>query len=119
MKQSSQVRNLKLKIDSKLVVGQMTSEYEVKEERMKRYLKLATQLIDEFDDVKVEQIPREDNSAANEKARLASTEDALVVTCLLIKVQINPSIDGLHTFSIQQSSTWMNPILSYIKKMVN
>ena len=33
-------KNLKLKTDSKLVVGQITNEYEAKEERMKRYLKL-------------------------------------------------------------------------------
>ena len=34
-----------------------------------------SQLIDEFDNVKLELILREENSAANEIARLASTED--------------------------------------------
>ena len=53
------IKNLKSRIDSKLIVGQMTNEYEAKEERMKRFLKLMTQLNDEFDDVKFEQIPRE------------------------------------------------------------
>ena len=61
------VKNLKLKIDSKLVVGQMTNEYKAKEERMKKYLKLTTQLINKFDDIKVEQIPREKNSAVDER----------------------------------------------------
>jgi len=28
---------------------------------------------------------------------------------------MNPSIGELHTFSIQQSGTWMDPILSYIR----
>ena len=42
---------------------------------MKRYLKLTTQLINEFDDVKFEQIPRENNSATDEIAKLVSTED--------------------------------------------
>ena len=37
------VKNLKLRIDSKLIVGQITNEYEAKEERMKRYLKLTNQ----------------------------------------------------------------------------
>ena len=36
------VRNLKLNTDSKLVVGQIIKEYEVKENRMKRYLKLTS-----------------------------------------------------------------------------
>ena len=94
------VRSLKLETDSKLVIGQMTNEYEAKEERMKNYLKLVTQLIDKFDDIKVEQIPRKENSAADEIARLASTKDASVATGLLMEVQTNPSIDGLHTFSV-------------------
>ena len=62
---------------------------------MKRYLKLTTQLIDEFDDVKFEQIPRENNSATDEVANLASTEDALATTELFIEVQTIPSINGL------------------------
>ena len=33
-------RNLKLNTDSKLVVGHINSEYEVEEERIKRYLQL-------------------------------------------------------------------------------
>lgn len=94
------VRSLKLKTDSKLVVGQMTNGYEAKEERMKNYVKLVTQLIDEFNDVKVEQIPHEENSTTNEIARLTSTEDASTTTSLLMEVQMNPSIDGLHTFSV-------------------
>ena len=71
---------------------------------MKRYLKLTTQLIDEFDDVKFEQIPRENNSATDEVANLASTEDALVTTELFIEVQTIPSINGLQTLSEMDSS---------------
>ena len=59
---------MKLKTDSKLVVGQITNKYEVKEERMERYLKLTNQLVDYFDDVKFEQIPRENNSDADKVA---------------------------------------------------
>ena len=33
-------KNLKQKNDSKLVVGQTTNEYEMKEERMQKYLRL-------------------------------------------------------------------------------
>ena len=47
------VRNLKLNSNSKLVVGQMTSEYKAKEDMMKRYLTLTNQLVSNFDDVKI------------------------------------------------------------------
>ena len=69
------VKNVRLRFDSKLIVGQITNEYEANEERMKKYLQLMSQLIDEFDNVKLELILREENSVANEIARLASTED--------------------------------------------
>ncbi|XP_075633439.1 uncharacterized protein LOC142605899 [Castanea sativa] len=108
------IKNLKLRTNSKLIVGKITNEYEEKEERMKRYLKLTTQLIDEFDVVKLEQILWENNSATDEVAKLASIEDALATKELLMEVQTVPSIDGLQTFSTQQPRTWMYPILSYI-----
>ena len=89
------VKNFRLRSDSKLIVGQITNEYEVKEERMKKNLQLTSQLIDEFDNVKLELIPREENSAANKVARLASIDDALATVGLLMEVQTIPSIDGL------------------------
>ena len=66
---------MRLRFDSKLIVGQITNEYKANEERMKKYLQLMSQLIDELDNVKLELILREENSAANEIARLASMED--------------------------------------------
>jgi len=71
--------------DSKLIVRQITNEYEAKEKMMK-YLQLMNQLIDEFDNVKLELIPREESSAADEVARLASTKNALAAIGLLIEV---------------------------------
>ena len=50
----------------------MNNRYEAKEDKMKRYLALTSQLISNFDDVKITQVPWEENSEANEVARLAS-----------------------------------------------
>ena len=66
------LRNLKLNSDSKLVTEQMNNEYEAKEDRMKRYLALTNQLISNFDDVKITQVPREENSEVDKVAKLAS-----------------------------------------------
>jgi len=57
------IKNLKSRTNSKLIVGQITNEYEAKEERMKRFLRLMAQLNDEFDDVKFEQFPRENKDS--------------------------------------------------------
>ena len=37
-------------------MGQITKEYEAKEDRMKRYLKLTSQLVSNFDDVRITQV---------------------------------------------------------------
>ena len=109
------VKNLRLRTDSKLIVGQITNEYEAKEERMKKYLQLTSQLINEFDNINLKLIPREENSTVDQIARLASTEDTLAMVGLLMEVQTIPSIDKLQALSIQQPSNWMEPITSYIR----
>ena len=95
---------MRLRSDSKLIIEQKTNKYEAKEKRMKKYLQLTSQLIDEFDNVKLELIPREENSAADKMTRLASTEDASATEGLLMEVQTTLSIDRLQTISIQQQS---------------
>lgn len=42
-------RNILLKSDSKLVIGQIKGEYKTKEDRMQRYLRLTNHLTQEFD----------------------------------------------------------------------
>lgn len=46
---------------------------------------------------------------------MALTKDASAKPGLFMEVQTIPSIDGMQTFSVQQPSTWMDPIISYIK----
>ena len=51
-------KNLLIQSDSKLVIGQIRGEYEAKEQRMQKYLKLTRHLTREFDTVEFVQIPR-------------------------------------------------------------
>ena len=51
-------KNLLIQSDSKLVIGQIKGEYEAREERMQKYLKLTKHLTQEFDTVEFVQIPR-------------------------------------------------------------
>ena len=53
-----EAKNLLVQSDSKLVIGQIKEEYEAKEERMQKYLRLTKQLTQEFDKVEFVQIPR-------------------------------------------------------------
>ena len=51
-------KNILLKSDSKLVIGQIREEYEVKQGRMQKYLKLRNQLVQEFNQVDFTQVPQ-------------------------------------------------------------
>ena len=55
------MKNLLVQSDSKLVVEQIKGEYEAKEERMKKYLRLTRHLTYEFDKVEFVQVPRNQN----------------------------------------------------------
>ena len=69
---------------------------------MKRYLKLTSQLISNFNDVRIGQIPREENSEADKPG-------------LYMEVQTIPSIEGLDVVYVQSKGNWMDPILVYIR----
>ena len=56
------VKNLLTQSDSKLVVEQIKGEYEAKEERMQKYLRLTRHLTREFDEVEFIQVPRDRKS---------------------------------------------------------
>ena len=56
------------------MIGQIKGEYEAKEERMQKYLRLTKHLTREFDVVEFVQIPRSQNMGADEVSKLASSE---------------------------------------------
>ena len=57
-----------------MVIEQIKREYEAKEERMQKYLRMTNHLTKEFDKVEFIQVPRNQNALANEIAKLASSE---------------------------------------------
>lgn len=75
-----------LKSNSKLVIGQINEEFEAKEKRMQKHLKLTNQLISEFDRVSFTQVPRDQNSEANQVARYVSSKEKMLLTDLKLKV---------------------------------
>ena len=52
------VKNLLVQNDSKLVIGQIKGEYEAKEARMQKYLRLTKHLTQEYDKVEFVQVLR-------------------------------------------------------------
>ncbi|KAK3005480.1 hypothetical protein RJ639_017513 [Escallonia herrerae] len=59
--------------DSKLVINQLLKEYKVKKEDLVPYFLYATILINKFNSVELEHVPKEENRMANALANLATT----------------------------------------------
>ena len=95
-----EAKNLLIKNDSRLVIGQIKDEYEAKEERMQKYLRLTKHLTQEFDKVEFVQIPRSQNIAVDEVTKKASSEEGATSMGLVMEVQNHPSIEEVPTFAI-------------------
>ena len=108
-------KSLLLQSDSKLVIGQIKEEYEAKEERMQKYLRLTKHLTQEFDRMKFVQIPRSQNMIADEIVKQASSGERPTSMGLEMEVQKHPSIEEVSTFTIQSTSNWMTSILSFLR----
>ncbi|XP_075659173.1 uncharacterized protein LOC142629067 [Castanea sativa] len=101
--------------NSKLAIGQIREEYEAKEERMQKYLKLIKHLACGFDKLDFVWIPRNQNAAADEVAKMASSEEEPTNSEILMEIQKHPSIEEVPVFSIQSIGGWMEPIVSYLQ----
>ena len=108
-------KNILLKSDSQLVIGQVKGDFQTKETRMQKYFKLMNQLVSNFDHAKFVQIPRDQNAEADEVARSASTDDQAKVIGWRLEEQNSPSIEEFQTFSVHARVGWTSPILSYLK----
>ena len=78
--------NLLVQSNSKLVIGKIKGDYEAKEERMQKYVRLTRHLTQEFDRVEFAQIPRSQNMIADEVSKLASSEEEGISTNLEMEV---------------------------------
>ena len=103
---------LRVHSDSQLVVGQVNGEYEVKEDRMTKYLSLVRDVMDGFNEVVVVQIPREQNIEADILAKLASSEEAIDQQ---IEIQYSSSHKEEEMNPIDVDNSWMTPITKYLE----
>ena len=99
------MKNLLIQSDSKLVIEQIKGEYEAKEERMQKYLRLTKHLMREFDEVEFIQVPRNQNALADEISKLASSEEGEPSNNLAMEVQKHPSIEEAPTLTIQNTNS--------------
>ena len=94
----------------------MKGEYEAKEERMQKYLKIVKRLSQHIDSLDFMQILRTKNPEADFLARLVSSDDYNATSELCIKIRGQPSTEGEQVLKIKEQDEWMIPIVRYLKE---
>ena len=87
-----------LKNDSQLIIGQVRGDFEAKETRMQKYLKLVNQLVSTFLHAEFIQIPQDRNTEADKIARSASAHSPGDMHDWKLEEQNSPSITEFQTF---------------------
>ena len=109
---------------SKLVINQLLTHYEVKHEGLIPYFQMATRLIEKFDGVSLEHIPRNENRMADALANLATTltlskgEKANVSVCnhwVLSCIEEYASEMNAISISIMEDEDWRQPLIDYLE----
>jgi ribonuclease HI len=104
---------LRIQSDSQLIVRQVNGEFEAKEDRMAKYLRLVKSIIGWFDEVTLVQVPREQNTKVDTLAKLASSNEAINQQ---IEVQYLPSHTEEELNPINVNDSWMTPIIKYLEE---
>ena len=94
----------------------MKGDYEAKEERMQKYLKIVQRLLQNFDSLDFMQISRAKNAEVDFLARLASSNNYNAASELCIEIRGQPSTEGEQVLKIKQQDEWMTPIVRYLKE---
>ncbi|GKV05136.1 hypothetical protein SLEP1_g17178 [Rubroshorea leprosula] len=109
--------------DSQLVLKQLSGEYKCTSLALAPYFALAVQLLEEFDDVSIRHVPRDQNYEANEMAQIASglrIPEGMMQKVVIVEKR---SLSSIHqrgmtvsTCSIDVTQTdWRFPIIQYLK----
>ncbi|KAM2041002.1 hypothetical protein ACFX16_034861 [Malus domestica] len=111
--------------DSKLIINQLLTEYEVRKNDLILYFRLATQLLQEFETVTLEHVPRKENQMADALANLASSMtlgedeavDVPVCQRWVIPLVTEMLLDDTNVISVLPVDVeeWRQPLIDYLE----
>ena len=109
---------IKMFSDSRLVIGQVGGELEARDERMQGYLTQVRFLQLKFKSFSLVHIPRSGNTHADSLTMLASSSAQSLPRVILVKdLCKSTEVKGMatHVQQIKIGSSWMDPIVSFLK----
>ncbi|KAL0313164.1 UNVERIFIED_CONTAM: hypothetical protein Sradi_5715700 [Sesamum radiatum] len=113
--------------DSQLVVGQAEGDYEARQEKMTKYLTKLREETAKFEEFRLEQIPREQNTMADQLAKLASSKQfdgerritllSAAKPMVGLEEEEGKEIEGV-SVGDNLTSTWTTPIVRFLTEEI-
>ncbi|XP_013739457.3 uncharacterized protein LOC106442301 [Brassica napus] len=111
--------NIQVFGDSQLIINQVQGEYQAKDDSMIQYLAVAQRLIKKFKSCKLTQIPREQNSQADDLANLGSAHEMnRQMSIPLPLLQWRATLEeppSEEVSALEEGETWMTPLIRYLE----
>ena len=104
--------------NSRLVVGQVNGELEVRDERMQGYLDQIKCLQSRFDSFSLLHIPRSGNTHADSLATLATSSAQSLLQVILVEDLCKPLVtkrEVIHVHQVRVGPSWMDPLVLFLK----
>ena len=108
-------------LTSRLVVGQVKSESEAKDERMRGYFTRVQHLQKNFESFDLQHIPRGGNTHADSLATLATSSTQNLSRIILVEDLGRPSGEKgkmVYVPHVRVGPNWMDPIIQFLSKDV-
>lgn len=86
------VSHIRVFNDSQLIVGQITGEFDAKEDTMRAYRDIALPLVRLFNTFHIQHIPQAENSKADERVQLASADQSDLSHSVRLEYLAHPAI---------------------------
>jgi len=109
-----EVTELIYKSDSRLMVGQLTEEYEVRETLLQQYFHFVRNSLTKFVEVSFQHVRRENNTRADALSRLPTTKQKGVHRSVIHVTLTKPSISTKECMMTDIQPNWMTPIKQYL-----
>ena len=99
---------LKCNTDSKLVVGQVLGEYQVKDDLLLQYHHKAVEAMKEFEEVTIHHIPRAENTRADRLSKLAEGKEKGQLKTIIKQTLMRPSAG--ECAAADRTTDWMGEV---------
>ncbi|XP_068475223.1 uncharacterized protein [Phaseolus vulgaris] len=109
-----EITNIICKSDSRLVVGQLTGEYEVRETLLQQYFHFVKNLLNRFKEISFQHVQRENNTRADALSRLATLKKKGVHRSAIHVTLAKPSVGTEECMATDTQPNWMTPIIQYL-----